>query len=146
MEKIKLIEKAILTARVTNNTLAKNLLQTLKGEFETLSKTGEAATDLLVEKLAKKMIKNAELVGTEDARKEIEILKTYLPVEMSESELKTLIIKVLNTLPEVVNEYKAGNKSKIGVLMGTIIKESKNLADPKLTGKFLQEALNLKTV
>jgi len=146
MEKIKLIEKAILEARLTKNDLAKNLLQTLKGEYETQSKNGEPATDALVDKLTKKMIKNAELVGTEDAYKEIEILKTYLPVEMSESELKTLIVKVLDSLPEVVNEYKAGNKSKIGLLVGTIMKESKNLADPKLTGKFLQEALNLKTV
>ena len=141
MTKIELIEKAILNARLTKNDLAKNLLQTLKGEYEMALKNGESATDALVEKIAKKMVKNNELISSEDALKEIEILKSYLPEELSEADLKSLVAKVINELPEKVALFKAGNKSMIGALMGEAMKQSRNAADPKSLGKILNEAL-----
>lgn len=141
MEKITLVEKAIIKARIEKNDLAKNLLQTLKGEYENATKSGEKSSDALFDKLAKKMVKNAELVGTEDAKKEITILKEYLPAELSEDQLKSVIVSVMENAPDKVNNFKLGNKGVIGWFMGAIMKETNNSADPKLTGKLLQELL-----
>lgn len=141
MEKFKQIEKEILQSRLTKNELAKNLLQTLKGEYENAVKNGKPAGDSLVESLAKKMIKNAEIVGTEDAKKEIEILKQYVPVELSEDQVKSIIVKIMEGAPDKVSNYRLGNKGVIGWFMGEVMRETNKTVDAKLAGKLIQELL-----
>ncbi|HEY0262682.1 MAG TPA: Asp-tRNA(Asn)/Glu-tRNA(Gln) amidotransferase subunit GatB [Chitinophagales bacterium] len=56
--------------------------------------------------------------------------------------LEELIVKVLNSLPEKVEEYKAGKKGLMGLFVGEVMKLSQGKADPKLTSKLLNEKLN----
>jgi Asp-tRNA(Asn)/Glu-tRNA(Gln) amidotransferase B subunit len=140
MEKIKTIESEILKARLAKDELKKNLLQTLKGEFENAVKNGEPSSDALVEKICKKMVKNAELIGNEEAKKEIEILKAYLPSELGEDAVREAIKNLLEGSPDKVNNYKLGNKGMIGWFMGNLMKTTSNV-DPKVAGKLLQEML-----
>lgn len=55
--------------------------------------------------------------------------------------IEDLILQVLNTLPEKVEEYKAGKKGLMGLFVGEVMKLSKGKADPKLTSKLLSEKL-----
>lgn len=141
MEKIKTIEQKLLQARLTKDNVAKNLLVTLKGEYETATKNGEVADDSLIEKLAKKMIKNAELVGTDEAKQEISILKEFLPAQLSEVELKVIVENIVKSNTEKVEAYKSGNKGMIGFFIGLVNKEAAGSADAKLVGKLVQEVL-----
>jgi Asp-tRNA(Asn)/Glu-tRNA(Gln) amidotransferase B subunit len=130
-----------LKARLSKDNVAKNLLVTLKGEFENAVKNGESADDSLVEKLAKKMIKNAELVGTDEAKQEILILKEFLPVQLTEAEIKSVILKLVESNSDKVEAFKSGNKGVIGMFIGLVNKETSGSADAKLVGKLVQEIL-----
>ena len=143
MTKIEQVEKAILKARLEKNSVAKNALQTLKGEYELESKkpNGDGG-DVLFEKLAKKAIKNATIVGNDEALQEIEIIKTFLPEELSEDKLTEIILNVFKASPEKLADLKAGNKSLIGFFMGSVMKETRNQADGKVVGKLLNKLLN----
>lgn len=88
MSKIEKIKLDYLAARKSNNTVVKNLLSTFIGEYDNQSKDGKGVnSDELVHIIAKKMIKSAELVGTETAQEEINILNTYLPQMASREEV-----------------------------------------------------------
>lgn len=141
MNKIKTIDEKLLKARLSKDNVAKNLLVTLKGEFENAVKNGESADDSLVEKLAKKMIKNAELVGTDEAKQEILILKEFLPVQLTEAEIKSVILKLVESNSDKVEAFKSGNKGVIGMFIGLVNKETSGSADAKLVGKLVQEIL-----
>lgn len=141
MEKIKTVEQKLLQARLAKDNIAKNLLVTLKGEYENAIKNGEVAEDALVEKLAKKMIKNAELVGTDEAKQEITILKEFLPAQLSEVELKAIVQKIVESNTDKVEAFKSGNKGMIGAFIGLVNKETSGSADGKLVGKLVQEVL-----
>ena len=144
MEKIKQIEKAILEARLKKDDLTKNLLQTLKGEFENALKNGEPSSDQLVEKIAKKMVKGAELVGTDDAKREIEILNAFLPAQLREADIKVIVENVISANPDKLAQFKSGNKGVIGFFMGSVMKESEGSADAKVAGKIVNDVLATK--
>jgi Asp-tRNA(Asn)/Glu-tRNA(Gln) amidotransferase B subunit len=143
MTHIEKIEQLIATARVEKNNLVKNLFQTLKGEYETASKKGEETGNVLVEKLAKKMIKNAETVGTADAQEEIKLLKLFLPAELTDDEVIAIINKTMEANPEKVAEFKLGNKGTIGWFMGHIVKQNPTI-NSKVLISFLTIILNSK--
>lgn len=141
MNKITQLEKDILTARKENNTVAKNLLMTLKGEFQNVTKNGQAESDETLEKLIRKFVKNAELIGNETAKAEIEILNGYLPKQLSENEVREIVITKLRSNPTQTEAYKSGNKGAIGFFMGSITKETAGSAEPKTINKILIEEL-----
>jgi aspartyl-tRNA(Asn)/glutamyl-tRNA(Gln) amidotransferase subunit B len=141
MNKITQLEKEILTARKENNTVAKNLLMTLKGEYQNAIKNGQAETDETLEKLIRKFVKNAELIGNETSKIEIEILNGYLPKQLSETEVREIVIAKLTANIEKVEAYKSGNKGSIGFFMGSITKETSGNAEPKMINKILIEEL-----
>ena len=79
MSKIEDVKKDLLDARKSGNSLQKNLLSTFIGEYDNQAKGG-ADGDELVHAIARKMIKSAETIGTDEAKQEIKILQGYLPV------------------------------------------------------------------
>jgi Asp-tRNA(Asn)/Glu-tRNA(Gln) amidotransferase B subunit len=141
MNKITQLEKEILTARKENNTVAKNLLMTLKGEYQNAIKNGQPETDETLEKLIRKFVKNAELVGNEESKIEIEILNGYLPKQLSETEVRDLVFHTLRSETHKVVDYKNGNKSVIGFFMGMLNKKTAGSAEPKMINKILIEEL-----
>jgi aspartyl-tRNA(Asn)/glutamyl-tRNA(Gln) amidotransferase subunit B len=142
MNKITQLEKDILVARKSGNAVAKNLLMTLKGEYQNSIKNGQADTDETLEKLIRKYVKNAELVGTLEAQEEIQILNSYLPKQLSEDELRGIITKVMLNNPTQTEAYHLGNKGSIGFLMGCITKETAGRAEPKVINQILISELN----
>ena len=141
MNKLQTIDKKLLQARLAKDNVAKNLLVTLKGEIENGIKNGKVANDSLVEDYAKKMIKNAELIGSDEAKQEISILKEFLPAQLSEDEVKAVISKILESNSDKVEAFKSGNKGVIGSIISLVNKETAGSSDGKLVGKLVQEIL-----
>lgn len=141
MNNVKKLDEDFKKARIEKNDLAKALFSTLKGEYENFVKNGNEPGDASLEKIAKKMIKNAEIVGTEDARKEIELLASYVPEQMGEEVTRKLVKEIMDGRPEVVEEYRAGNKGKVGFLLGKVMSLSHGKADAKVVGRILNEEL-----
>ena len=73
-----------------------------------------------------------ELVDKET--KELEILKTYLPKQMGEEEIKKLVI-------EVIKETRASNIQEIGKVMGALMPKIKGKADGGLVSRIVRESL-----
>jgi len=136
--KIELLSETRISARKGIDEVAKALFSTLKGEFDNAVKNGSHAEDLTIEKLAKKMTDNAKIVGTADAMHEIELLKPFMPILMSEDELRNIIKTVIDNNPDKANNYKLGNK---GALVGMAMKEMKGKADAEVVKSVLEKEL-----
>ena len=128
MTKLDTLNKELLEARKAKNDLVKNLLLTFKGEYENAVKTGSNPGDELVEKIAKKMIKSAEAIGTEDAKMEIEVLNNYMPQMLSEDEVRSIVSDIVSSKPGL----------NVGAYMGQIMKTGKAI-DPKMAMAILNE-------
>lgn len=96
----------------SKDTVAKNLLSTIKGEIQTKSKlTKDASTsDALVLGILTKFEKSAKIsydnAPTAETERELGILKAYLPESMSESDMETK-----------VDELIAEGANNIGLIM-----------------------------
>ena len=73
-----------------------------------------------------------ELAATEEA--EIEILKAYLPAQLSEDEVKALVA-------EVIAEVGATSKKEMGQVMKALQAKTAGRADNKLLSKLVMESL-----
>jgi aspartyl-tRNA(Asn)/glutamyl-tRNA(Gln) amidotransferase subunit B len=69
------------------------------------------------------------------------IAEQGLEQEDDSSTLKSIIKEVLEEMPDKVKAFKTGKKGMQGLFMGQIMKKTAGKADPKLTAKLLQEAL-----
>ncbi len=137
-----------------NLVIASNLLL---GEISAyLNKTGKKITEtllskekftLLVEKLDQKEINNQvfkeiliELMETDhDINKIVENKKG---TSLTEEELKAMIVNIVSSNLQSVEDYKAGKDRAIKYLMGQIMKETKGKSDPVLVNTLLQEELS----
>ncbi len=73
-----------------------------------------------------------DLAGKEE--KELEILKQYLPEQMSEDEIKKLV-------EETISQAGAKSIQEMGKVMGALIPKLKGKADGSLVSKIVKEAL-----
>ncbi|TYB92608.1 MAG: GatB/YqeY domain-containing protein [Kosmotoga sp.] len=105
----------------------------------------EGATDEIVQKLVMKEIKNRkesieeyekadrkELAEKE--KKEMEILKEFMPEMLSEDEIRKLAI-------ETIDELDANDPSELGNVMRNIMPKVKGKADGKVVNKIVRELL-----
>jgi len=94
--------------------------------------------DFGIQGVIKSMVKNLtgipEELKTEELKKEIEILNSYLPELMSEEETR---IKV----EEVISETEVSSMKDIGKVMGAFTAKYKGKADNKLVMKLIKERL-----
>ena len=101
-----------MTAFKTKNTVAKNLLSVIKGEIQTIEKNmqTESMADEEVIKILAKTRKSLEETKSkfpsDQVTEEIHIVESYLPAEMSESEIKSK-----------VQDLIAGGAASIGDIM-----------------------------
>lgn len=138
---VNLLEENFKRARIERNEIAKALYSTLKGEYENSVKNGNEAGNATLEKIARKMVKNAEMVGTEDAKREIELLSAFVSKEMSEAEIREIVQAALANCSAKVEEYRKGNKGSVGFFMGTVMKATSGKANPKVVTRILNEEL-----
>lgn len=135
MTKLELLNQAFIQARKDNEPIAKALFSTFKGEYDNAIKGKAPAGDVTIEKIAKKMTENAKIVGTDDAKEEIEMLKPFMPVMLSENDVKNIVKKVIENNPDKANNFKLGSK---GALIGMVMKEIAGKADAEMVKQILE--------
>jgi len=59
----------------------------------------------------------------------------------ADDELQAWIKAAMDTFPDKVEAYRAGNKNLLGLFMGDIMKRSKGKADPQKTNQMLRKEL-----
>lgn len=107
------IKQDSLQARKSGDKAAASLLVTLMSEIQAQGKTEDERqnpSDEVSTSVIKKFIKNAQVTGTDAAQAEIAVLETYLPQQLTEDEIKT-IIKGLKGNPgeDLIMEPTLGN-------------------------------------
>jgi aspartyl-tRNA(Asn)/glutamyl-tRNA(Gln) amidotransferase subunit B len=65
-----------------------------------------------------------------------------LEVVTDEDAIKEVVLKVLESNPASVADYKAGKTKALGFLVGQVMRATKGKADPKLVNKLLVQELN----
>jgi uncharacterized protein YqeY len=97
----KKIESDFLKAFKERNTEVKNLLAVVKGEMQTIKKNlmTESLSDeqsiKILSKFAKNLKENISLADDEKSKMELVIIESYLPKQMSESEINTKLDQIL---------------------------------------------------
>jgi hypothetical protein len=97
----KQIESDFLKAFKERNTEVKNLLAVVKGEMQTAKKNlmVESLSDeqsiKILSKFAKNLKENISLSNDEKSKKELVVIESYLPKQMSESEVSAKLDEIL---------------------------------------------------
>ena len=78
--------------------------------------------------------KGGRMESAEKEKEEMEILKKYLPEQISEEEIKNLVV-------EAVKSVGAKEIKDMGKVMAELMPKIKGKADPALVGKIVKEAL-----
>ncbi|WP_251440278.1 GatB/YqeY domain-containing protein [Veillonella intestinalis] len=68
----------------------------------------------------------------DQTKEEMEILKKYLPAQLSENEIRTIVVNAINSLTAPV---------KMGDVMGKVMPETKGRADGKLVNMIVREEI-----
>ncbi|MDP2939200.1 MAG: GatB/YqeY domain-containing protein [Candidatus Omnitrophota bacterium] len=71
----------------------------------------------------------------EKEKKELEILKSYLPQELSEAELKNIVEEVINSFPDATIK-------DMGKIMKEIMVKTAGRADGKLVSELVRQRIN----
>ncbi len=138
MSKVELLNQSRMTAMKEKKDIAKALFSTLKGEYENAVKSGSAEGDATIEKLAKKMTENAKIIGSSEALEEIELLKPFMPIMLSEFEVRSIVQTSVDSNPDKANNYKLGNK---GAFTGIVMKQIAGKADSAMVNQIISEIL-----
>jgi len=135
----------MILSSITNKEKDKRLSLSLKfdgKELEEKSKLDEKETLEVIFAEAKKRkdaIYEYEKAGRQDLaekeKQELETFKKYLPLEMSDEEIKKIVI-------EILKEKNITNMKEIGIVMKEAIIRTKGLADNKKVNTFIKELLN----
>jgi uncharacterized protein YqeY len=69
-----------------------------------------------------------------DLTAEIEIISQYLPVQLTEEEIKAIVT-------QTIQELGASSKAEMGKVMGALLPKTKGRADGKLVNQYVQQFL-----
>jgi uncharacterized protein len=118
------INTDFITAFKNKETEKKNFLGVVKGEIQNEEGRTGSVSDEKVLSILKKLEKSLVQTNTPDSLRELEVLKPYLPVMMSESRID-----------EIVSNYVKNGLTNVGQIMGEFNKNFKGLADNKIVSK-----------
>jgi len=138
MSKLELLNQSFIQARKDKDEVAKALFSSFKGEYDNALKNKSPEGDSTIEKLAKKFTENAKIVNTNDSLREIELLKPFMPIMLSEDKIKEIVVEVANVNPDKANNYKLGSK---GAFTGMVMKQIAGKADASIVTKVIEEVL-----
>jgi uncharacterized protein YqeY len=99
----KQIETDFLKAFKERNTEVKSLLSTVKGEIQTTKKNlvvenlSDEESIKILGKFAKNLKENIRLVNDEKSQRELSVIESYLPKQMSESEIIAKLDEILSS-------------------------------------------------
>jgi hypothetical protein len=129
------------------NTLALNAVRSIISEIKNKEvEKGAELTEEEIIQVIKKQIKMREdsieqfekadrIDLAEKERKEVEILQSYLPEQLSDEELKKII-------EETISEVNATSKKDFGKVMKLVIQKVQGRADGKKISEILSSLLN----
>lgn len=149
MEKTMLLNtlrKDMMTAKKDRDAVKANLLSTLVAEAVMVGKNdgNRETTESEVITMIKKFVKNADetisiarSMGKEPAKEIAEkaILETYLPKQMSESEIENAVAAIIETLPEK-------NVKMMGKVMAALKEKFEGAYDGKLASEIIKKKLS----
>jgi uncharacterized protein YqeY len=138
MSKLELLNQSFIQARKDKDEVAKALFSSFKGEYDNALKNKSPEGDSTIEKLAKKFTENAKIINTADSLREIELLKPFMPIMLSDDKIKEIVVEVANINPDKANNYKLGNK---GAFTGIVMKQIAGKADVSIVTKIIEEVL-----
>lgn len=140
------IKNDLKNAMKSSDNITRDVLRVLNSDFKNLEidSKKELLDDDIV-KIIKKNIKShkdsieqykkgnrEDLVIQEE--KELKILEKYVPEQMSEDEIRKIVI-------DVISKSEAVGASDFGRVMGVVMKEVGNKADGGLVGRIVKEKL-----
>jgi len=138
MSKLELLNQSFIQARKDKDEVAKALFSSFKGEYDNTIKNKAPQGDTTIEKIAKKFTENAKIINTADSLREIELLKPFMPIMLSDDKIKEIVVEVANINPDKANNYKLGNK---GAFTGMVMKQIAGKADVSIVTKIIEEVL-----
>ena len=128
MKDIKTINEKYINAMKNKDGVAKSLFSTFKGAIENeIKNNSKKSVAEIIEATAKKFTENAKVNNTDESNIEIELLKEFLPSEVSGEQLKEIVLTVLTENASVAEQYKNGNTNVIGALVGHSMKKCKTM-------------------
>jgi uncharacterized protein YqeY len=146
MEELTLIQQLRaekMNALRTKDALRKGIIDTTIGEIDRnpnfrpkiVDGVKEAPNDKIVLETLKKMVKNLSTIDSEQSRKEVAILQEYLPTQMSEGEIETIIA-------ELIVSTGATSGREMGKVMGAFTKDYNGKADNKVVSQIIRTQLS----
>lgn len=124
------INSDFITAFKNKETEKKNFLGVVKGEIQNEEGRTGSVNDEKVLSILKKLEKSLIQTNTPDSLRELDVLKPYLPVMMSESRID-----------EIVSNYVKNGLTNVGQIMGEFNKNFKGLADNKIVSEIAKKYL-----
>lgn len=129
-------------AMKAKNPLRKGIIDTTLGEVERDPKCRTKVVDGVkqdpadekVMEVIKKLIKNLSVVDNEQNKQEIEVLKEFMPTQLSESELDTI-------LSDLITSTGAESPRDMGKVMGAFTKQYNGQADNKVVSQLIKNKL-----
>jgi uncharacterized protein YqeY len=125
------ISEDFMTAFKAKDMNKKNFLGVIKGEIQNAELRGISPTDENVMGILRKMEKSLLQTNTSESLGELEYIKPYLPVMMSESLCREKVAMMIGS-----------GLTNVGQIMGEFNKHYKGLVDNKMLSNILKEALN----
>lgn len=125
------ISEDYMTAFKAKDMNKKNFLGVIKGEIQNAELRGISPTDENVMGILRKMEKSLLQTNTSESLGELEYIKPYLPVMMSESLCREKVAMMIGS-----------GLTNVGQIMGEFNKHYKGLVDNKMLSNILKETLN----
>jgi hypothetical protein len=128
----------MLTAMKAKDGFKRDCLRVIIGEIsreEGKLLVGEALLDSDIQKIISKSIKNLEMLGTDEAKKEVTILEPYLPKRMTEAE-------TISEVNNIVDRFNSPTMKDMGLLINIFNIKFYGKADGKLVASLIKQRLS----
>lgn len=134
-------------AMKNRDTIRKNAVQMVRASVLQVEKDNKVTLDDngVIEVVAKEVKKRKDVLPEyeksgrqdliDDLKREIEVLMAYLPQQMTEEEIETLVL-------EAIKETDAKSMKDIGKVMAVIMPKTKGVADGKTVNQLVKKHLS----
>ncbi len=129
------IDSNIKAAMLSKDTATRDLLRVIKAEISREEAGLKEYKDEDVIRVIKKSIKNLEVMNTDEARAEIKILEQYIPEQLGEKQITTLVAGL-------ISETGAAGMKEMGKTIAAFNAKYPGQADGKLVSEIVKKLLS----
>ena len=142
MSLIERVKKEKVEAFKSKETIKKGIIDTMIGEIDrhpsyrpaVVNGAKEQPDDKVVIETIKKLIKNISSFENETSKEEIEVLESFLPQQMSEPEIESVV-------SDLIVSTNASSPREMGKVMGAFTKNYNGKADNGLVSQIIKRKL-----